>query len=253
MRLSVIISILAFAVGCGGAGAPDEAAKNGQVGENSPSEAKKEEAQKEEKKEAKKEPAKPKAEPENRKSLELLSVRGPAEAKGLRSERSGMYQEFRSLQDDHRKAVAPLIDKLQYFQWSSKPEDMQAAPEKIMGFIKECLRIAGEYKVLGEASHAKLTQWETEIEQGKKRHKESKVEDLKAKRNSEMKVYRSLHLLVRSLLDEAIIYGRFGSWAMQDSMKAAYLEMKEPLKADERVAGTYDTLLMVLGVPAAER
>ena len=101
--------------------------------------------------------------------------------------------------------------------------------------------------------HEKLTGWEKEIEEGKKRHKESKVEDLKAKRNSEMKVYRSLMLLVRSLIDEAIIYGRFGSWAMQEEMKAAFLELKETLKADDRVAGSYDTLLMVLGVPVAER
>ena len=36
-------------------------------------------------------------------------------------------------------------------------------------------------------------------------------------------------------------------------MKTAFLELKEPLKADDRVAGSYDTLLMVLGVPVAER
>lgn len=198
-------------------------------------------------------PKKPSVEPENRKSLSLLAIRGSAEAKGHRSERSGIYQEFRTLLPEHRKEVASLIDKLQYFQWSDKPEDLKATPLKLKEFIEECSTLGKKYKSKGEASHTQITTWEKEIEEGKKRHRDSKMDTFKTQRNSEMKVYRSFNLLMRSLVDEAIIYGRFGSWAMQDEMKGLFFPMKEVLQDDEQVANSYDTLLMVLGVPAAER
>ena len=249
MRWILILLTSTSLLACGGQQDSGAEAPNAETDKaEKPASEEKKEAKKEEKK-----PEKPKAEPENRKSLELLSVRGPSQAKGIRSERSGMYQEFRALKDEHKKAVSDVVNRLQYFQWSSEVEDMKAAPDKILAFIDECLEIGEKFKVDGEASHEKLTQWEKEIEEGKKRHKDKKIEDIKAKRNSEMKVYRSLNLLIRSLLDEALVYGRFGSWAMQDDMKEKYLARKDKLKADSQMANSYDTLLMVLGVPAAER
>ena len=142
---------------------------------------------------------------------------------------------------------------MQYFQWSPNPEAMKKAPDEILGYIDEALKIGAAHKALGEASHAKLTEWEKEIESGKKRHREKKVEALKDKRNSEMKVYRTLNLLIRSLLDEALIYGQYGSWEMQDAMKAEYLKRKESLKADGPMENSLDTLFMALGVPKADR
>ena len=208
---------------------------------------------KKEKEAAEKKVEKPKVEPENRKSLKLLAVRGGAISKGIRSERSGIYQEFRVLQDEHKKAVAKLVDSLQYFQWSPDPEALKKAPAEILGYIDEALKIGAAHKERGEASHAKLTEWEKEIESGKKRHREKKVQALKDQRNSEMKVYRTLNILIRSLLDEALIYGQYGSWEMQDAMKADYLQRKESLKADGPMENSLDTLFMALGVPKAER
>ena len=199
------------------------------------------------------EPAEPEVEPEIRSSLELLKIRGSGEVKLYRQERQAIYQQFLTLEKSHLREIERLVADIQNFQWDVRPERFKAAPAIIAGFVDQLCDTSQSFRERGEASLIKITEIETAIDEGKKKMSEKKLIEVKGLAGSEMKVFRFCTLLVRNMLDEAVIYGRYGSWAMQEEMRGLFAPLQAKIPDDKDVRFKMNELLFRLDVPGIRR
>jgi hypothetical protein len=199
------------------------------------------------------EPEEPEEEPEIRATLELLKIRGTAEVKMFRQERQAIYQQFLTLDKGHLKEIERLIADIQNFPWDDRPERFKSGPAIMADFIDQLCDTAQSFRERGEASLIAVTDLETAIDEGKKKMSEEKLIKVKGLAGSEMKVFRFCTLLVRNLLDEAVIYGRYGSWAMQEEMRGLFTPIRAKIPDDKDVRFKMNELLFRLDVPGVRR
>jgi len=240
--LALPLACLFLVAGCSGEAPPEPA----EPAEPAPEETKEEPP-------APAEPEEPEVEPEIRATLELLKIRGTGEVKMFRQERQAIYQQFLTLDKSHLKEIERLIADIQNFPWDDRPEKFKAAPGIMADFVDRLCDTAQRFRERGEASLVKVQEIETAIDEGKKRMTEKKLVEVKGLAGSEMKVFRFCTLLVRNILDEAVIYGRFGSWAMQEEMRGLFTPLRAKIPDDKDVRFKMNELLFRLGVEGVKR
>lgn len=188
-----------------------------------------------------------------RKELKLLASAGAAEIKSIRQQRTAIYNLLGTLPSEARKDIADSVATAQRIRWDDRPEKLAGVPKQLHEAIKGLLPVSAKYL---DAGTEKLRQYGTmkkELEEGKKKHSEKKMDKIQVEGSKDMKVGRNLAFLVRSLLNEAKVYAEFGSLEMRKEMKAMFSPMKgTPLPEDE-AQKALDWVLWELNVDGVER
>jgi hypothetical protein len=113
--------------------------------------------------------------------------------------------------------------------------------------LSEVARNDGEDSVL---SHQQMI---SEVNSGAKKHRQPAIEAKLAQGNSQIKLSDYSALLARNLIDEAIIYSRYGSLEMQDEMRDIFVGLKDRGPADDSLQDKLHILLWMVRTEGVDR
>ena len=219
--VTLLLAVALIASGCGSDKNKDGKNKEAEEPENESTEAAEGEA----------EPTGPsirprKVEGKPQKDLTVLIRKGKRQIQGYRGERGNIYEYFNTLGKNEVNAVKGLIRDMKNFRFDERPERLKAAPEKIHGFIVRLFALAKSSRAEGEDSILRHEQKLSEHNTGAKRHTQKAIDLEFESGQSQIKLSDYCALLARNLVDEAIIYARYGSQEMQDAMKEIFKDLE---------------------------